>query len=51
MIMIIALMVLIGRTALGILNVAGLVDCDDNALLLLLLLPVLMMEMLMEELC
>ena len=51
MIMIIAPMVLIGRTALGILNDAGLVDYDDNTLLLLLLLPVLMMEMLMEELC
>ena len=35
----------------GILNDAGLVDYDDNTLLLLLLLPVLMMEMLMEELC
>ena len=52
MIMIIALMVLIGMAALGILNDAGLVDYDDNTLLLLLLLlPVLMMEMLMEELC
>ena len=51
MIMIIAPMVLIGMTALGILNDAGLVDYDDNTLLLLLLLPVLMMEMLMEELC
>ena len=51
MIMIIAPMVLIGRSALGILN-DGLVDYDDNTLLLpLLLLPVLMMEMLMEELC
>ena len=46
-------MVLIGRTALGILNDAGLVDydADNTLLLLLLLLPVLMMEMLMEELC
>ena len=35
----------------GILSDAGLVDYDDNTLLLLLLLPVLMMEMLMEELC
>ena len=51
MIMIIAPMVLIGRTALGTLNDAGLVDYDDNTLLLLLLLPVRMMEMLMEELC
>ena len=45
-------MVLIWMAALGILNDAGLVDYDDNTLLLLLLLlPVLMMEMLMEELC
>ena len=54
MIMIIAPMVLIGMTALGVLNDAGLVDYEDNTLLLLpllLLLPVLMMEMLMEELC
>ena len=51
MIMIIAPMVLIGMTALGILNDAGLVEYEDNTLLLLLLqLPVLMMEMLMEEL-
>ena len=52
MIMIIAPMLLIRMTALGILNDAGLVEYDDNTLLLLLLLlPVLMMEMLMEELC
>ena len=52
MIMIIAPMVLIGMAALGILNDAGLVDYGSNTLLLLLLLlqPVLMMEMLMEEL-
>ena len=36
----------------GTLNDAGLVDYDDNTLLLLPLpLPVLIMEMLMEELC
>ena len=50
MIMIIAPMLLIRMAALGILNDAGLVDYDDNTLLLLQL-PVLMMEMLMEELC
>ena len=53
MIMIIAPMVLIRMATLGILNDAGLVDYDDNTLLqlpLLLLQPVLMMEMLMEEL-